>query len=74
MNDEAGAEKAIAAVDGAEIDDRKISVRIADTKPDPHLSLFTRFKKPVMSCKRPRKISVNIISARGKLKIFFLAL
>jgi RNA recognition motif-containing protein len=32
MTDQAGAERAIAAMDGAEIDDRKISVRIAEDK------------------------------------------
>ena len=32
MTDDAGADRAIAALDGAEIDDRKISVRIAEEK------------------------------------------
>jgi RNA recognition motif-containing protein len=32
MEDQAGADRAIKALDGAEIDDRKISVRIAENK------------------------------------------
>ena len=35
MTDQAGADRAIAAMDGAEIDDRKISVRIAEDKTAP---------------------------------------
>jgi RNA recognition motif-containing protein len=35
MDDQAGAERAIAALDGAEIDERKISVRIAENKSAP---------------------------------------
>jgi len=35
MNDEAGAKRAIAALNGAEIDDRQLSVRIADVKNEP---------------------------------------
>ncbi|MDB4919395.1 RNA-binding protein [Mucilaginibacter sp.] len=35
MEDGAGAERAIAALDGAEIDERKISVRIAENKEAP---------------------------------------
>lgn len=35
MDDQAGAERAIAALDGAEIDDRKISVRVAENNQAP---------------------------------------
>jgi RNA recognition motif-containing protein len=50
MNDEAGARRAIAALDGAEIDDRKISVRIADNKNAPVAP-----PQPVVRKKRPRR-------------------
>ncbi len=48
MDDQAGAERAIAALDGAEIDDRKISVRIAENK------LQTAAVSPQVRKKRPR--------------------
>jgi len=47
MNDEAGALRAIAALNGATIDDRTITVRIADQKQEPQ-------PEPVKT-KRPRK-------------------
>jgi RNA recognition motif-containing protein len=59
MNDEAGAKRAIAALNGAEIDDRQLTVRIADVKnepapaykaPGPIYKAVTPGKK-----KRPRK-------------------
>jgi RNA recognition motif-containing protein len=50
MTDQAGADRAIAAMDGAEIDDRKISVRIAEDKnaatPEP---IKKAFQKPYPS-------------------------
>jgi RNA recognition motif-containing protein len=61
MNDQAGAERAIAALNGAEIDDRTISVRIADAKPEPEPVLppkpvYHQVQKPGVKGKRPRKI------------------
>jgi RNA recognition motif-containing protein len=56
MNDEAGARRAIAALDGAEIDDRKISVRIADAKPEASEQKSTVYLPPVKK-KRPRRIN-----------------
>lgn len=50
MHDEPGARRAIAALDGAEIDDRKISVRIADNKNAPAAPTPPPVKK-----KRPRR-------------------
>ena len=63
MNDEAGAERAIAALNGAEIDDRQISVRIADSKqePEPVKPAYQPVKpayqqvKPSSKGKRPRR-------------------
>jgi RNA recognition motif-containing protein len=46
MNDTAGAQRAIAALNGAEIDDRKITVRIAEIKPE---------KSAPLKTKRPRR-------------------
>jgi len=46
MSDEAGAGRAIAELNGATIDDRTITVRIADEKPEP---------APLIKKKRPRK-------------------
>ena len=54
MNDEAGADRAIAALNGAEIDDRKISVRIADAKPEPVKPVYQP-QRPVVKGKRPRR-------------------
>jgi len=61
MNDQAGAERAIAALNGAEIDDRTISVRVADAKPEPEPVLppkpvYHQVSKPGVKGKRPRKI------------------
>jgi RNA recognition motif-containing protein len=69
MTDDAGAERAIAALDGAEIDDRQINVRIADdknqAKPSPPKISFKKhdsFKRepsypaaPPQKKKRPRR-------------------
>lgn len=46
MNDAAGAQRAINALNGAEIDERLISVRIADEKPP---------QTPPVKKKRPRR-------------------
>lgn len=54
MNDEAGANRAIAALNGAEIDDRKITVRVADAKPEPVQPAFQP-QKPPTRAKRPRR-------------------
>jgi len=51
MHDEAGARRAIAALNGAEIDDRTISVRIADNK---NASVAPPQPPPARK-KRPRK-------------------
>jgi len=47
MNDQAGASRAITALNGAEIDDRTISVRVADDKSQP--------APPIVKKKRPRR-------------------
>jgi len=54
MNDEAGAQRAIAALNGAEIDDRTITVRVADAKPEPAKPLYQP-QRPVIKGKRPRR-------------------
>jgi len=54
MNDEAGADRAIAALNGAEIDDRKITVRVADAKPEPVKPVYQQ-QRPVVKGKRPRR-------------------
>ncbi|WP_179413535.1 RNA recognition motif domain-containing protein [Mucilaginibacter sp. E4BP6] len=54
MNDEAGADRAIAALNGAEIDDRKITVRVADTKPEPPKPVYQP-QRPAAKGKRPRR-------------------
>lgn len=55
MNDEAGADRAIAALNGAEIDDRKITVRIADAKPEPPKPVYQPQQRPAVKGKRPRR-------------------
>jgi RNA recognition motif-containing protein len=69
MTDQAGAERAIAAIDGAEIDERKLSVRIADDKNPVRIDPVKKpFQKPyipppdwkvrrqeVIKKKRPRR-------------------
>ena len=45
MEDRAGAERAIAALNGAEIDERKISVRIAEKKQTPAVQAVKK-KRP----------------------------
>jgi RNA recognition motif-containing protein len=54
MNDEAGADRAIAALNGAEIDDRKITVRVADIKPEPAKPVYQP-QRPAVKGKRPRR-------------------
>jgi RNA recognition motif-containing protein len=54
MDDQAGADRAIAALDGAEIDDRKISVRIAENNPAPIANQVQAAQK-VNSTQKPLK-------------------
>lgn len=54
MNDQAGADRAIAALNGAEIDDRKITVRIADAKAEPVKPTYQP-QRPIVKGKRPRR-------------------
>jgi RNA recognition motif-containing protein len=56
MNDDAGAQRAIAALNGAEIDERTISVRIADTKAEPEpVKPAYQPQRPIVKGKRPRR-------------------
>jgi RNA recognition motif-containing protein len=66
MTDESGARRAIAAMDGATIDDRKISVRIAEDKRAEAPNVFTA--KAIQSSNRPKysKVEMPIVSTKKK--------